>query len=59
MTMYPEEDDEDQVPIFARNVSVSISLPIELVNKIDTVRKDVNRSRFILRIIEKEFAEED
>lgn len=58
MTMYEEDEDQDQVPIYARNVPVSISLPIELVNKIDTVRKDVNRSRFLLRIIEKAFAEE-
>ena len=57
MTMYPEED--EQIPIYARNVSISISLPIELVNRIDTMRKDVNRSRFLLRIIEKAFDQED
>ena len=56
--MYEDEDNE-QIPIYARNVSISVSLPIELVNRVDTLRKDVNRSRFILRIIEKALDQED
>jgi metal-responsive CopG/Arc/MetJ family transcriptional regulator len=35
------------------SVPVGISLPIELVKKIDRERHDVSRSRYILRLIEK------
>jgi len=38
----------------AKSVPVGISLPTKLIEKIDTERKDVPRSRYILRLIEKE-----
>jgi hypothetical protein len=34
-------------------IQIGISLPIELVKKIDKERHDVSRSRYILRLIEK------
>jgi metal-responsive CopG/Arc/MetJ family transcriptional regulator len=35
------------------SVPIGISLPIELIKKIDKERHDVSRSRYILRLIEK------
>ena len=35
------------------SIPIGISLPIELVKKIDRERHDVSRSRYILRLIEK------
>jgi metal-responsive CopG/Arc/MetJ family transcriptional regulator len=35
------------------SIPIGISLPIELVMKIDKERHDVSRSRYILRLIEK------
>jgi hypothetical protein len=35
------------------SIPIGISLPIELVKKIDKERHDVPRSRYILRLIEK------
>jgi hypothetical protein len=35
------------------SIPIGISLPIELVKKIDKERHDVSRSRYILRLIEK------
>jgi hypothetical protein len=37
-----------------KSVPVGISLPTKLIEKIDTKRKDVPRSKYILRLIEKE-----
>jgi metal-responsive CopG/Arc/MetJ family transcriptional regulator len=37
------------------NITISISIPKSIVNEIDSNRGDVNRSRFILRIIESKF----
>jgi hypothetical protein len=34
-----------------------LSLPAELIHKIDSERGDVSRSRFLLRIIEKTYSE--
>jgi metal-responsive CopG/Arc/MetJ family transcriptional regulator len=36
-----------------KSIPIGISLPIELVKKIDQERHDVSRSRYILRLIEK------
>jgi len=35
--------------------TVSVSLPIALVQKIETCRKDISRSRFVHRLLEKGF----
>jgi len=35
------------------SIPIGISLPIDLVKKIDKERHDVSRSRYILRLIEK------
>lgn len=35
-----------------QSIPIGISLPEELIEKIDTQRGDINRSRFILRLIE-------
>jgi hypothetical protein len=37
-----------------KSVPVGISLPTGLIHKIDTERKDIPRSKYILRLIEKE-----
>jgi len=37
------------------NKTVSLSIPKNVLNKIDTNRGDVNRSRYILRLIESNF----
>jgi metal-responsive CopG/Arc/MetJ family transcriptional regulator len=34
------------------SIPIGISLPIELIKKIDKERHDVSRSRYILRLIE-------
>jgi metal-responsive CopG/Arc/MetJ family transcriptional regulator len=39
------------------NITISISMPKSIVNKIDSNRGDVNRSRFILRILESKFSQ--
>ena len=36
-------------------ISVGISLPREILQQIDEQRKDISRSRFILRLLEKSF----
>jgi metal-responsive CopG/Arc/MetJ family transcriptional regulator len=36
------------------SIPIGISLPIELVKKIDKERHDVSRSRYILRLVEKD-----
>lgn len=38
-----------------RYKSTGISLPSELLKKIDTERGDISRSRFLLRLIEKAY----
>jgi hypothetical protein len=38
-----------------RYVPTGLSLPIELMEKIDSDRKDVSRSRFLLRLLEKAY----
>jgi hypothetical protein len=38
-----------------RYVSTGLSLPIDLMQRIDIDRKDVSRSRFLLRIVEKAY----
>jgi hypothetical protein len=42
-----------KVDSFMSSIPIGISLPIELVKKIDEARHDVSRSRYILRLIEK------
>ena len=37
------------------SVAVSISLPTKLMKKIDVERGDVPRSRYVLRILEKQY----
>lgn len=37
------------------NITISISIPKSVVKEIDSNRGDINRSRFILRIIESKF----
>jgi metal-responsive CopG/Arc/MetJ family transcriptional regulator len=39
------------------SVPVGISLPKDLIDKIDAKRQDVSRSRYVFRIIEEKFAE--
>ena len=38
-------------------VTVSVSLPEKVIRRIDDKRGDVTRSRFLLRVLEKEFGE--
>jgi metal-responsive CopG/Arc/MetJ family transcriptional regulator len=38
---------------YSKYVQLGISLPKEIVDIIDEIRKDVPRSRYILRLIEK------
>jgi len=35
------------------SISVTLTLPESIIHRIDTDRGDVNRSRFILRLLEK------
>ena len=37
------------------NIAVGISLPTKLMKKIDVERGDVPRSRYVLRILEKQY----
>jgi metal-responsive CopG/Arc/MetJ family transcriptional regulator len=37
------------------SIAVGISLPANIIKKIDTDRGDVSRSRYVLRIIEKTY----
>lgn len=37
---------------YKQYIPIGISLPKEIVNKIDELRKDVPRSRYILRLLE-------
>ena len=37
---------------------VSLNLPEQVIERIDVDRQDVNRSRYILRLIEKAYAQE-
>jgi metal-responsive CopG/Arc/MetJ family transcriptional regulator len=37
---------------YSKYVQLGISLPKEIVNTIDEIRKDVPRSRYILRLLE-------
>lgn len=41
-----------------RYKTAGLSLPIELLRRIDTERGDVSRSRFLLRLIERCYREE-
>jgi metal-responsive CopG/Arc/MetJ family transcriptional regulator len=36
-----------------KNISKGISLPIEVLRKIDSLRGDVSRSKFLLRMLER------
>ena len=40
------------------NAIITLTLPNQLVQKIDSDRGDVNRSRFVLRLLEKAYAQE-
>jgi metal-responsive CopG/Arc/MetJ family transcriptional regulator len=42
-----------QIENMQNNICVAISLPKEILEKIDNERKDIPRSRYILRIIER------
>jgi hypothetical protein len=39
-------------------IPIGVSLPKRVVNQIDTERKDVSRSRFLLRLIERAYSAE-
>jgi metal-responsive CopG/Arc/MetJ family transcriptional regulator len=39
--------------------STGISFPADIMNKIDTERGDVSRSRFLLRLIEQAYGEKE
>jgi hypothetical protein len=41
-----------------RYKTAGLSLPIDLLRRIDTERGDVSRSRFLLRLIERRYREE-
>jgi len=47
-------DYDKKEPIFSKNISTSLSLPVKLLVKIDTARGDVSRSRFIAKILIKD-----
>ncbi len=38
--------------MFNKNIPISLSLPIRVINMIDRERNDVSRSKYILRLIE-------
>jgi hypothetical protein len=38
-------------------VSITITLPEKIVNKIDCERGDINRSRYILRLLEQSYSD--
>jgi metal-responsive CopG/Arc/MetJ family transcriptional regulator len=40
-------------------VTVSLSLPESIISKVDSERSDVSRSRYIARLLEKAFSEQD
>jgi len=40
-----------------KNIATGISLPSDLIQKIDALRGDIPRSRFILRVLEKTYGE--
>lgn len=40
-------------------LSITLTLPEYIINKIDHDRKDVNRSRYVLRLIEKAYSKTD
>ena len=40
-------------------IAIGISLPMKLMEKIDVDRGDVPRSRYVLRILEKQYAFEE
>ena len=42
-------------PLNKKNQTLGISLPTEVINKIDKGRGDISRSRYLLRRIEKTF----
>jgi len=41
------------------SVNVTLTLPESIIHKIDEERKDVNRSRFVLRLIEMAYQQKD
>lgn len=41
------------------SVPIGISLPREIIHRIDLDRKDIPRSRYMLRLIEKAYADEN
>lgn len=42
-----------------KSKSTGISLPADIMNKIDTERGDVSRSRFLLRLVEQAYREKE
>jgi hypothetical protein len=46
-----DDDEDDPLPVFTKNVSTSLSLPVKLLVKIDSIRGDVSRSKYIARIL--------
>jgi metal-responsive CopG/Arc/MetJ family transcriptional regulator len=47
-------EQNEKIQVFTKNVSTSLSLPVKLLVKIDSVRGDVSRSKFIAKILMKE-----
>ena len=41
--------------MFVMAISVTLTFPESVITKIDQDRKDVNRSRYVLRLIEKAY----
>ena len=42
-----------KITVMQSSIAVGISLPVNIIKKIDTERGDVSRSRYVLRLIEK------
>lgn len=38
--------------MLSKNIPISVSLPLRVINMIDLERSDISRSRYILRLIE-------
>ena len=41
------------------SVNITLTLPESIIHKIDEERKDVNRSRYVLRLIESAYQKRD
>jgi hypothetical protein len=48
-----------KIVVMHKSKSTGISLPADIMNKIDTERGDVSRSRFLLRLVEQVYREKE